>query len=603
LPSLNDDLLGIYRFGDRLEIGEVGREGASIRVLDTDPRVLAASAPEWKDEQVIQVRRGALTSVTVGSGPVLLRTPRGEIYQIEAEPGDVLPELRRSCVIVRSEEGDETVASMGIAVAPGQVLTVLVPPDAQKVIEIVAAAGTSVAGRVTATQGPVALLRAERLPEGVQPVGLPSARPSPPSAGDKWYGLTYRPNGVWAAIAGSVTGVRDGTVTVTTESSVDRPVSGCPVVVGGVLVGLISSQTSEGSFAVETAAVSDLRGLGPAPDRLSALTSAAQAITLEFHMRLEGFRRASDTGLDTDALMAGAGLTPDQLDDVRGAAEYVIKEGVEARTQPRWLPPSGSTTFSAAVMKALDEATQVLSSPGGRQRSLTLSGRRFSLPASAQRALTEVGVALAPSTFGGLNAELDADKFAASGWRQLRGILGDDLPRLDDWDPWSAVPVAAADRPQALLEVLGALCSSDTRVPEPARTVLIYADTHLYPGWWRVRDDLVRAGTPDIGPDQEFPDFLEAYLGWCLTVLRQVGNSAGGYRYDMGFGIPRGDAEALPTARFGLEVHAAQPDADVRLAGRFSALVGFAAWVFLELADQVRLAAAHPPQYHAPPSR
>jgi hypothetical protein len=253
-------------------------------------------------------------------------------------------------------------------------------------------------------------------------------------------------------------------------------------------------------------------------------------------------------------------------------------------------------------MTALDEAGQVLGSPGGRQRSLPLSGRRFSPTASAQRALTDIGVAFAPSAFG-LNAELDSGKFAASGWRKLRTILGDDLPRLDDWDPWSAAPAAAADRPQALLEVLGALCRSDTRVPEPARTVLMYADAHLYPRWWQVRDDLVQAGTPDIGPEQEFPDFLEAYLGWCLTVLRQVGTSAGGYRYDMGFAIPRGDAEALPVARFGLDVHAAQPNADVRLEGRFSALVGFAAWVFLELADQVRLAAAQPPQYHAPPPR
>src|SRR5262249_51609118 len=92
LSSLNDDLLGIYRFGDRLDIGKVGRDGVSIRVLDTDPRVLAASASAWKDEQVIQVHRGDLVSVTVGSDPVLLRTPRGEIYQVEAEPGDVLPE-------------------------------------------------------------------------------------------------------------------------------------------------------------------------------------------------------------------------------------------------------------------------------------------------------------------------------------------------------------------------------------------------------------------------------------------------------------------------------------------------------------------------------
>ena len=87
----------------------------------------------------------------------------------------------------------------------------------------------------------------------------------------------------------------------------------------------------------------------------------------------------------------------------------------------------------------------------------------------------------------------------------------------------------------------------------------------------------------------------------------------------MGFAIPRGEAADLPTGRFGLELSPVpsarrfgpetgldqpdpgQPDAGVRLAGRFSSLVSFSAWVFLELADQVRLAAAQPPPYLIPP--
>ena len=62
--------------------------------------VLAASVTEWKDEQTIQVRSGARASVKVGLGPVLLRTPRGELYRVEAPPDDVLSKLRRSCVSV-----------------------------------------------------------------------------------------------------------------------------------------------------------------------------------------------------------------------------------------------------------------------------------------------------------------------------------------------------------------------------------------------------------------------------------------------------------------------------------------------------------------------
>ena len=100
---------------------------------------------------------------------------------------------------------------------------------------------------------------------------------------------------------------------------------------------------------------------------------------------------------------------------------------------------------------------------------------------------------------------------------------------------------------------------------------------------------------------QGFPDFLEAYLGWCLTVLDHVRASAGHYRYDMGIAIPRSHAAVLPAGRFGLETYPAQPDTEVRLAGPFSSLVGFSAWVFLELADQVRATAAQPPGYQGPP--
>lgn len=144
-----------------------------------------------------------------------------------------------------------------------------------------------------------------------------------------------------------------------------------------------------------------------------------------------------------------------------------------------------------------------------------------------------------PSNVGAVIAEVDDGRFTVGGVRRLRAILADELPSFDEWDPWSAAPAAGAERPQVLLEVISEFCRSDPGVPEPARAVLAQASDHLYPQWWQVRDDLVRLRVPDLGAGQEFPDFLEAYLGWCLTVL----------------------------------------------------------WVFLELADQVRLAAAQPPPW------
>lgn len=77
-------------------------------------------------------------------------------------------------------------------------------------------------------------------------------------------------------------------------------------------------------------------------------------------------------------------------------------------------------------------------------------------------------------------------------------------------------------------------------------------------------------------------------------MLNHVGTAAGSYRYEMGFGIPRSDAATLPAARFGLDMLPSS-DTEVHLADRFSPLVGFAAWVFIKLADAVRLAAANPP--------
>ena len=84
LPPRYDVPLGVSRVGDRLDLGDVGRQGASIRVLDTDPRVLTlstAAAEQWSS-QILQVPRDGPVSFGVGQGAVLLRTPRGEIYRV-----------------------------------------------------------------------------------------------------------------------------------------------------------------------------------------------------------------------------------------------------------------------------------------------------------------------------------------------------------------------------------------------------------------------------------------------------------------------------------------------------------------------------------------
>ena len=602
LPARYDVPLGVSRFGDQLEIGEVGRGGVSIRVLDTDPRLLAVSAPASQDEQTLQVRRRARTSVTVGTGPVRLRTPRGEIYLV-APADDAWAKLRRSCVSIQAEAFSESesvaitdvAAMIGIAVAPDRVLTVL-PPGVvgSSLFTITGRSDEFVLGEVSASFGSLTVLRVTRLPEGVQPMQEPSIGQFRPRFGDRWYGLIPGVGQPEQAVTGTIELAEARVLQAIPDVPIEGSAVGCPVVVDGALSGLLASG-DDGTLLYVDAAVAGTLGLSVTSDRLWSLTLAAQAISLEFHLRFGGFRRGGATELDTNALMADAGLSLEQLDRVRGAAEWVIQDAIEARVRPRWLTTSGSSRFSEAVVAALDQAEEAFKSLGYRRsQSYELDAPRFSLTAAAQQGLAEIGVAVVPSSFGDVRAQLDASQFSAYGSYRLRELLAEELPALDDWDPWAAAPAAGADRPQLLLEVASGLSRRDTGMPEPARTVLAAADSHLYPRWWQTRDDLARLGVPDISADQSLPDFLEAYLGWCLTVLNHVGTAAGSYRYEMGFRIPRSDAATLPAARFGLDVLPSS-DTEVHLAGRFSSLVGFAAWVFIELANSVRLAAANPP--------
>src|SRR6202022_2927919 len=102
-------------------------------------------------------------------------------------------------------------------------------------------------GQVTAAEEVLTLLAVTQLPPGVQPMTLPSARPSPPRVGDRWYGLTLGADGSWRALTGEITAVRDGALGVVPDVPSERPMSGSPVMVDGVFSGLITFQTSEGS--------------------------------------------------------------------------------------------------------------------------------------------------------------------------------------------------------------------------------------------------------------------------------------------------------------------------------------------------------------------
>jgi len=604
LPPRDDVPLGVSRrYGEPIVLGDVDRDGVSVPVLDTDPRVIAVSVAGQENERIVFVPKGGQVQVDVGLDAALLRTPRGETYRIEPVPtDDYLSSLRRSCVVVQVGHEER----IGIAVAPDQVLTAGPEPKGEPVM--ISRYGPRIAGEWLAGGRGLAVLTIPHLPDGVQP-----DRPrtiSLPSAGARWIGLTNTLGGIlddaWPSITGVITETNPdtGQLIASVDDPGDVAVPGGPMVVNGLLAGMITSVRSEfigGGGRVEAAAIADLLNSVAIPDPLPALASAVQGILLELHLRFEGFGRAGNS-LDTDALMADAGLTVGQLRAVRGAAEWVIQTGTDERTMPRWLPPSSSGPFSAAVLAALDEASSALSQVGQPDRRLTLA-REYALTTAARQALAEVGVSIDHAEPDGVSAVLDGDLLSGQGFRRLVAILADELPGFDYWDPWSPAPEPGAERPQVLLDVVSDLCSANSSVPERARTTLISADRHIIPQWWTGRDGTVRAGVPEIGADQSFPDFAEAYLGWCLTILSRVAASAGSSAYDMGFSILRKEAVTLPTDRFGLEMRPAQPDTHIRLFGKFSSLVSFSAWVFLEYMDQVRLAAQLPPRYQVPPPR
>jgi hypothetical protein len=561
LPRQDDVLLGVRRSGERLDLGEVGRDGVSVRVLDTDPRVLALQDPGRKDEQVIQIRHDARVSLQVGPGPVRLRTPRGDIYQPEEATGDGTARLRPSCVTVDLAG----TTAVGVAIAADRILTALPGAEAGAMTTVTGPSGASVAGPVTAAKGGLAVLRVSGLPEGVQPTALPWARE--PQPGERWHGLIPGQPKVWTEVTGIITTGTAAQFTAVLDEPGPSLLPGCPVVIGGVLAGLVTSPLRGDWYVAGLASAMLLLELSPEPAQLPGLGRIANAITLEFHGGFGGLRpRGEDP-----PLAAAVGLSVGQLERLRGSAEWAVQAGVNVRAAPRWRRPAGPDRFSAAILAALDEASAALrSSPYLNPRRLAESG---------DTALTVDG---------------------------LLSVFASELPGLDEWDPWAARPAQGTERVQALLAAVSSACASDTNVPQPARTVLMDASHHLYPQWWGIRDDLALTGLPDVTADQAFPDFLEAYLGWCLTVLRQVETFAPDRNYDMRYSIPRRDAEALPVTRFGLVQSPRERergrDAAVTLGGRFSALIGLWAWTFLELADLVHLAARQPPRYPAPPS-
>ena len=82
--QLGDAPVGVRLVVDELEIGDLARSSgaAALPTLDTDPRIVELLPERDRPGETLTVLRGATLRVSVGPGPVRLRTPRGLVYDI-----------------------------------------------------------------------------------------------------------------------------------------------------------------------------------------------------------------------------------------------------------------------------------------------------------------------------------------------------------------------------------------------------------------------------------------------------------------------------------------------------------------------------------------
>lgn len=163
--------LGVRREGTVLELGAVGAEGArAIRVPDTEPRLVDVLR-DGEPPTTVAVPRGDVECVEVGDGPVRLRSPTGEVYELSA-PDDLPRNAQRpSRLIVLGDDPRDLVTALEREPAIARRFAFSDYPSHAACVRALIESGASFEGAILAVssaRGPSALARDElRLAERV----------------------------------------------------------------------------------------------------------------------------------------------------------------------------------------------------------------------------------------------------------------------------------------------------------------------------------------------------------------------------------------------------------------------------------------------------
>ena len=335
-----------------------------------------------------------------------------------------------------------------------------------------------------------------------------------------------------------------------------------------------------------------------------ALADLLQSIALDFN---QGFPRLHPGGGDHDSFRSfdPEGITTQkQFEELRRAAEWVIKGTVTDYVHPDWVKAAGKLAPPARQVRRFSDA--VLACIEQVQRS-TIDTERIRLRNVEPELqllhddLERVGLRLQPDVLGSrlagsppsFRAVLDA--FSA----ELAAIL----PAYDRWDPASpGRPPGISDRGRALLLVTSAMLqglidvmpSRSAEVPQAWRDLIGSLRGYTEPSWWAARDRLADTDLAGFTRDLGMTDFLGNYLRTLHGLLRSGARVVGDHPYDSGYSIR---PETWPLLADDLRHHQLEPVPEsygVRLRGTFSAFVNVFEWAIPRLASAIPHAAGIP---------
>lgn len=280
-----------------------------------------------------------------------------------------------------------------------------------------------------------------------------------------------------------------------------------------------------------------------------------------------------------------------EINLVRQAAEWMIKEAVGARLSPRWhdiraavasltdiLP---NAPFSSVALECLALARRRRRAPSG-PIGLHESGR-FTEVISPW--LSASGVAIGGPdvlTIIASDSQLDALHDALD--RHLRTVL----PRFDSWNPANAAPREPAAARAAEAALLLANDVWDGGLTYPLTRFSSELVTHIRPRWWQERDKLADGGVPRMSATADLPRFLDALLSRMLDLMRQLQERAGGRLFRSRYPIEEPSARLVGSRRISLEAHPSSYGWE--LEGPFGEFVELFAWCTDELvhSDEIR---------------